>query len=345
MGPVGPHLVVRRERSGGRDRERPNGKGIPMRVRLGTSIILILLVVHVPASRAQDPVQELEQKLDQARPAAQDAATEEIGELPEPRRRQVPEPAADGTGLPRPSLGISVVDITELTRQRFGITVDHGAVINQVRAGYPAARAGLPLGGVIVSVNGQRIGSAKELVEVIQAYRPGEEIEVTYYEGDRRGHKKVRLTPALAPPAPPVPRAGLSRRIDPPLMLGDRQRGERPILDALERALETFVPPPDQPAGANGGDLQPPPVRMPPPPPPPAKRNAGTLPAGSDPEPPPPPPPDAAPAEAPPPALEAPAAPVPAADNELQELRQQIRTLQQQLEQLQRRLEELERKR
>ena len=57
----------------------------------------------------------------------------------------------------RPSLGISVVDVTDLTRRRFAVTVNTGAVITQIRAGSPAARAGLPLGGVIVSVNGKRI--------------------------------------------------------------------------------------------------------------------------------------------------------------------------------------------
>ena len=70
------------------------------------------------------------------------------------------------------------------------MTVSYGAVITQIREGSPAARAGLPLGGVIVSVNGNRVKSANAIVELIQAFRPGDEVELTYYEADRVGRKE-----------------------------------------------------------------------------------------------------------------------------------------------------------
>lgn len=303
-----------------------------MSVRLGTPVMLLLVAMVAATGRAQDdPVRELEQKLDATRPASGDAgaAGVEAGELPAPSGLPAPGPAVDVAPMSRPSLGISVVDITELTRRRFGITVNHGAVISQVRAGYPAARAGLPLGGVIVSINGQRIGSAQELVAVIQAFQPGEEIEITYFEGDRIGRKKVRLTPAVAAPAPTGPPVGPARRSEPPLKLGGRQPGERPILDALERALGALAPPAGVPGAPAGEEPREAPLPEPPLPPPP----------------PPPPPPDASLPEAPLPALDAPDLPLPAAEDvrqELRELRQQLQLLRQQLDQLQRRLEALE---
>ncbi len=118
----------------------------------------------------------------------------------------------------RPILGISVADISDLTRRRFGVTVDAGAVISNIREGTPAALAGLPLGGVIVSINGQRIGSANDIVNVIQSFRPGEEVEVTYFEGDRAGRKRIRLgrSAVAVVPKTPAPK-GAGRRRPPSL--------------------------------------------------------------------------------------------------------------------------------
>ncbi len=142
------------------------------------------------------------------------------GETPSGPVAELPEPAPARAGESRviegsrASLGISVVDVTDLTRRRFGVTVGHGAVITQIREGSPAARAGLPLGGVIVSVNGKRIASANDIVKLIQAFRPGDEIEITYFEGDRIDSKKMRLMPA-APDSDPGPHAADTQRDDP----------------------------------------------------------------------------------------------------------------------------------
>ncbi len=146
----------------------------------------------------------------------------------------------------RPNLGISVTDISDLTKRRFGVVVDTGAVISRIEEGTPAARAGLPLGGVIVSINGKRIGNANDIVALIQAFRPGDEIEVTYFDGDRAGRKRIRLGRSAAAVVP-TPRsaaddATAAAPADPPLQLGRRRSG-RPLLDVLERTLDAVLPP------------------------------------------------------------------------------------------------------
>jgi hypothetical protein len=309
------------------------------------------------------------------RPAA---AAETVTELPEPAAAPGEAPSIPDSA--RPNLGISVTDISDLTRRRFAVTVNNGAVISQIREGSPAARAGLPLGGVIVSVNGRRVGSANDLVSLIQAFRPGDEVELTYFEGDRIGRKKVRLVPGAPTdkmsPTRPVPDAAAADPTDPPLRLGRRRTGGRPILDALERTLDAVLPP-DGAAGNSAVPsvpLPPPPSRpvdggddtLPPPPTPPGRTADGTddpftpppppLPesrkpaAGFNarqmaPDPPPPPPPGKSPEGEAAKSVLVPAdskVPPPAANAELTELRQQMETLKKQLEQLQRRIDELE---
>jgi putative serine protease PepD len=68
-----------------------------------------------------------------------------------------------------------------------------GAAINQVRAGTPAARAGLRAGDVVTAAAGKRITSASELRATINAHRPGDTISVTYTRGGQSHTVKVKL--------------------------------------------------------------------------------------------------------------------------------------------------------
>ncbi|MBM4093165.1 MAG: PDZ domain-containing protein, partial [Planctomycetes bacterium] len=225
-------------------------------------------------------------------------------ELPAPRARtRGGEPAAAGGP---PVLGISVLDVTDRTQRRFGTTVHNGAVIIDIQEGTPAARAGLPLGAVIVSLNHaslgeKRIASAAELETALQMLRPGDEIELTYYEGDRVGRKKVRLVPGVpAMPGPPESTA-MPAAVDP---------SEAPPSATEPNALQRLEQSLDDPAAA--ASLPTPPESAPPPPPP-------------------------APSEELPP----PAAPSPS--SELTELRRQVDTLQRQLDAILQRISILER--
>ena len=130
-------------------------------------------------------------------------------------RRSRPTEPAPGTAAPGPaqatgggpSLGITVDELTDEARASYGLTVRRGASITHVRAGTPADRAGLPVGGVVVTLDGRRIDSANDLVAAISAAQPGQEIELGYYEGNRFGRKSIKLAPSTAAAAPgSVPR-------------------------------------------------------------------------------------------------------------------------------------------
>jgi hypothetical protein len=144
-------------------------------------------------------------------------------------------------------LGISVFPLTEEVRASFAISpiVRRGAVIQSVRPGSPGDTAGLPLGGVVVAANGQRIDTADDLVNYVRASRPGQEVELTYYVGDRLTRKTVRLGAAAAVAVvpdggePPAPRIGLGGGTD------------RPLLRKFENLIDPLVTNPARtPAGS-----------------------------------------------------------------------------------------------
>jgi hypothetical protein len=145
-----------------------------------------------------------------------------------PSSSEEPAPAAAPAGPQGASLGITVAPLTDQWRSIYGITTRSGAVISAVRAGSPAARAGLPVGGVVVAVDGQRIDSSDQLVEVIRAAKPGDEVEITYYSGNKLTRKSVRLAPA----------AGASL-IGP----GYSRAADRPLPSRAEQAMESMTRP------------------------------------------------------------------------------------------------------
>jgi hypothetical protein len=171
-----------------------------------------------------------------ADPFSRPARDPDLG-LPEPPAAPAealpPEPAppesplADPRLPPIPSsgratLGIAVVPLTAETRLQYDVraTARQGAIIHSVKPGSPADLSGLPIGGVIVSIDGQLVRSPDDLAGTVSAGRPGQEIELRYMlEGDRVVTKNVRLAPAAATAIVPSRRPSvadgpLSRRLD-----------------------------------------------------------------------------------------------------------------------------------
>ncbi|MEX2174674.1 MAG: PDZ domain-containing protein [Pirellulaceae bacterium] len=192
-----------------------------------------------------------------ARPGTRDPALE----LPAPPPADRYEPLAPAALPPAPgpsgkaSLGISVVPLSDETRMQYDLRTSarQGAVIVAVRPGSAADGAGLPLGGVIVTIDGRGVRSSDDLVEAIEAGRPGQEVELRYYLGDRLATKTVRLAPAessgIIGSAPldrgsvdrgSVDRGGADRA--PRLGLGNGLGTDRPALRRFEDLVDSQAP-------------------------------------------------------------------------------------------------------
>jgi len=76
----------------------------------------------------------------------------------------------------------------ELFRERLS-----GAVVQYVEPGGPADEAGLGEGDVITAVNGRAVDRNHPLDQLIQRYKPGDSVEITYWRGDQEHEVRLRL--------------------------------------------------------------------------------------------------------------------------------------------------------
>jgi membrane-associated protease RseP (regulator of RpoE activity) len=126
--------------------------------------------------------------------------------------RSFSSPSAGGAIGGHASLGITVEPLTPQTRSVSAVPAQSGAIITQIKPGSPAEQAGLPVNAVIVQADGKRINSADDLVRFIQAAQPGQEVELTYYEGSQIVRRNVRLGEAGPASSSGMPVAGAGSR-------------------------------------------------------------------------------------------------------------------------------------
>jgi serine protease Do len=85
----------------------------------------------------------------------------------------------------RGAIGVTFYDQTRPALLRsFG--ADHGVVVDSVQSGSPADRAGLKLGDVILSINGQSINSGNDLVQIVSGSRIGSRVTVEYLRDGKK---------------------------------------------------------------------------------------------------------------------------------------------------------------
>jgi S1-C subfamily serine protease len=105
----------------------------------------------------------------------------------------------------RPWLGITGLSITPDISKRYNLTVESGVLIIDVVEGGPAEKAGLQgtksrddredfvMGDIITEMDGQKLETIDELIDVILAHRVGEQVEVKYLRDGIEETVEVRL--------------------------------------------------------------------------------------------------------------------------------------------------------
>ena len=84
--------------------------------------------------------------------------------------------------------GVAVADITDDIRTALNLSKDvKGAVIAEIDADSPAAKAGLREGDVIQEVNKQPVRNAKDLVAISKKLKPNEKILIRVWSQGRSG--------------------------------------------------------------------------------------------------------------------------------------------------------------
>jgi serine protease Do len=75
-------------------------------------------------------------------------------------------------------LGVNIVTVTPPIAKEFKLAVMHGALVHDVQAGSPAAKAGLTDGDVVIALNGTEIKTSDLLRNTIAMTKPGTTVEL-----------------------------------------------------------------------------------------------------------------------------------------------------------------------
>jgi serine protease Do len=113
---------------------------------------------------------------------------------------RIAEDLTDDGEVSRGYLGILPADIDAETAKLWKLNDESGAIIRTVKKNSPAAKAGLQVGDVILSVSGKKIENASNLPVIVSSYRPGQEISLEIIREGRPmtvSARLERLTPEI----------------------------------------------------------------------------------------------------------------------------------------------------
>ncbi len=169
------------------------------------------------------------------RPAPADQAFPQFGRQPNnPPANGADAPPAlppPGGGAPLvmsggPKLGVRTSPVTEDAARQYRLSSTAGALVTTVVVGSAAEKAGIPLGAVILSVNGQPVNVPDDLATYIRQAGYGAQIDVAYVSRGQEASVKVTL-----PAAPAGPALGPGVPVEPGFIPGDApQYGSPPPL-------------------------------------------------------------------------------------------------------------------
>jgi serine protease Do len=103
----------------------------------------------------------------------------------------------DHGSVSRGWIGVKIQNITPEIAESMGLKSTKGALVAQPQRGGPADAAGLKAGDIVVSVNGEKIESPRDLARRIAALGPKKSADIVFLRGG--AEKSVRLTLGALP--------------------------------------------------------------------------------------------------------------------------------------------------
>jgi 2-alkenal reductase len=92
-----------------------------------------------------------------------------------------------------PFLGVTPVSLDPVTAAANDLPVDHGAYIEEVSPGSPAAEAGIEQGDIILAIDNDQIDQNRSFTEALFSHQPGDKVSVTLQRGDKQLTTDVTL--------------------------------------------------------------------------------------------------------------------------------------------------------
>ncbi len=92
--------------------------------------------------------------------------------------------------ITRPWLGVYIQSMSKEIAQRYGLSIDTGALVTSVVEGGPAHKAGIIQGDIVVEINNNKVASADDLTSAMSKIKPGEKIPLVV----NRSGKNINFT-------------------------------------------------------------------------------------------------------------------------------------------------------
>ncbi len=78
----------------------------------------------------------------------------------------------------RAYLGVKIAEMTSELADKIGLKTIEGVYVSEVNEGGAAAKAGIKNGDVITTINGNKVNTVVQLMEVVRQFRPGDKVNV-----------------------------------------------------------------------------------------------------------------------------------------------------------------------
>jgi hypothetical protein len=163
---------------------------VQVALREGRQIITSIADVpsQSPEASVPTPSNPTDQNPDATVPSSVPQSPQTTASTPTPGSNVAPQQAD------RPILGVKIVSLTEELRQQINqnkssnlsIDVDKGVLVVEVEQDYPAAKAGIQIGDVIVKVNARTVVDANEFLDEIKKMQAGMELPLEIYRGEQK---------------------------------------------------------------------------------------------------------------------------------------------------------------
>lgn len=144
-------------------------------------------------------------------------------------------------------MGVRSAPVSEALRAQIEIPAGQGVVLEVVAPGGPAARAGLVVNDILLTLNGAPVPDVDAFRATLRAARPQQQMAVTYLRKGKQGQATVTLD------APPAPLSAAAPAGDTPATQMLREMQER-MAAARASGKTTVVGPDGKTKTAAGGD-------------------------------------------------------------------------------------------
>jgi serine protease Do len=101
----------------------------------------------------------------------------------------------------RGQLGVNIQEVSQELAQSFGLDRPRGALVVRVEPSGPAAKGGLQVGDIVLTVNGKLVESSKDLPMMIGAMQPNSRVKLGIWRKGTEKSVEVVLGELLAEPA------------------------------------------------------------------------------------------------------------------------------------------------